>query len=210
MAGDGGHRARDRTPERARVELIVAWGLWTHPLVLPAALVWCAVSLVAWRRLGARRERAGDPAPTVWPLLFACAVGCLVAVTLTPSRIGLGLDLNTHQPVWCHPQWPRTGFGLWSPNGERRLNVVLGVPLGLAALGWYRARPRAAATALAPVTAVALPEAIEFAQATIPALGRVCAVVDAVDNVSGVLLGFGLALVGAAVHAVVRSRPRRA
>jgi hypothetical protein len=210
MAGDGGHRARDRTPERARVELIVAWGLWTHPLVLPTALAWCGAAVVVHRRVAVRRARSGRSAPSRWPLLFVCAVGLLAAVTLTPSRIGLGLDLNTYAPVWCHPQVPRTVFGLWAPGGERRLNVLICVPLGIAALGWARARPRTAPAALAPVLALALPEAVELAQASVPALGRVCAVVDAVDNVSGVLLGFGLAVAAASGHALLRSRPRRA
>jgi hypothetical protein len=63
------------------------------------------------------------------------------------------------------------------------------------------------------VGALLLPELIELGQAALP-LGRTCAVLDAVDNVSGVLIGLAGGALAAAVRALVqgsvRSRPRRA
>jgi hypothetical protein len=59
---------------------------------------------------------------------------------------------------------------------------------------------------------VVLPDLVELGQALLPSLGRVCAVVDGVDNLSGVLLG--VAAAGAVLallpdHREDRSRPRR-
>jgi hypothetical protein len=112
--------------------LIVSSGLQDHPWVVPAFLVWCMALAAGWataRRLAVRRGTAG---PGVTTVLFWCAVGGMLAVTLTPatSLVDFGY-WDRHVSIWghtCLPQWPRTGFGLWAPNPERRANVLLGVP----------------------------------------------------------------------------------
>ena len=191
-------------------------GLRGHPWVVSTALGWWLVAGLLWARLPRPRR-------TAWSLLFWCALGLLAAVTLTPS---LGGPPRGAVPGSCLPQWPRTGFGLWAPNPERRWNVLLGVPLGLTGLVWpVRVWTATAATPAtrrpadgrrrgwsfaAPPIALLTPAAVEFGQAKLPSLGRLCAVVDVVDNLSGVLVGFVLAAVGAAAHELVRSRPRRA
>lgn len=193
----------------------VLTGLRAHPWVLSTALVWWLVAVLVWAVARAGQRRGGRPPASGWALLFWCALGGFVAVTLTPSASGSGLAGEFLSRGRCYPQWPRTGFGLWAPNPERRWNVLLGVPLGLAALAWLLTAPGDRRRRfLQPVAAVgvalAVPVAVELAQRVLPGLGRLCAVVDAVDNVSGVVIGFVLAAVGALVHGVLRSSPRRA
>jgi len=186
------------------VRWTVVVGLQAHPWVVATALIWWLATLVVWWRL---------PDPSGWSLLFWCSVGLLVAVTLTPSRgaSAVGTRLGT-----CLPQWPTTGFGLLAPNPERRWNVLLGVPLGLAALAWPVRTWEGSGPGLrrwslvGPVVALLAPAAVEYGQYRLPALARQCAVVDVVDNLSGVLVGFILTAVGVALHELVRSSPRRA
>jgi hypothetical protein len=179
------------------VRWTVVAGLQAHPWVVATALTWWLVAALVWLLApGAGR--------TAWSLLFWCALGLLVAVTLTPS---LG------SPPWwqagtCAPQWPRTGFGLLAPNPERRWNVLLGVPLGLAALAWPAwtwlagRRPGLPALAAVPIALVA-PAAVELGQKELPSLHRLCAVVDVVDNLSGVLVGFVAAALLLGVRALL-------
>jgi len=219
MGAYRGHRARDRVPERPRVRWIVVLGLRDHPWVLPSALLWWTAAVGWWlhRRAGAARDGEGrdGEGPSAWALVFWCALGGFLAVTVTPSRIGLGLDPDTLPARGCLMQWPLTGFGLTSGQPERRWNVLIGVPMGLAAVVWplqalLGRRWRRVWAYLAPLVALGAPEAVEAVQALAPGLGRVCAVVDVVDNLSGVLAGFALGAAGVLVHASARSSPRRA
>ena len=190
----------------------VVTGLREHPWVVSTALVWWLASTLLWARLPRDRR-------TAWSLLFWCALGLLVAVTLTPSLNG---PPRGTVPGSCLMTWPRTGFGLWAPNPERRWNVLLGVPLGVAALCWpvrVWTAPRppgtrrpawSAAPLAAPLVALVVPVAVEFGQSRLPSLGRLCAVVDVVDNASGVLVGFMIGAVVAMAQELSRSSPRRA
>jgi hypothetical protein len=215
------------------VALIVGPGLRAHPFVLPAFGLWCLLLAAGWlvARTAARRRGRPGPGPATW--LFWCAVGAVLAVTLTPGEGTVDFGYwDRHVLLWghpCLPQWPRTGFGLWAANPERRWNVLLAVPLGLAA-GFCGRRPGVRSAGLsggrseppggargstvwavgAPVLALMLPELVELGQALLP-LNRVCALLDVVDNVSGVLIGLGGALaIRLAGHGRSRSRPRRA
>ncbi|HEY6793735.1 MAG TPA: hypothetical protein VI248_03520 [Kineosporiaceae bacterium] len=205
----------------------VILGLDGHPFVLPAALTWWCLCGPSWLVVRERRRRRGLPGPSGWSLLFWAALGGLCAVTLTPSWIGLGVSRDT-RGSWCLLTPPRTGFGLWAPNPERRWNVIIGIPLGVAALGWACSRRPAAGPVrrpaagpvrrwtttipvralAAPAAALAAPVGIELAQGLLPALGRTCAVVDVVDNDSGVVLGLLLVAVGMPVAAAVRGAVR--
>jgi hypothetical protein len=192
------------------VSLIVSLGLKDHPWVVPAFLLWCAVLAVGWvmgHRAAVRRGEVGPRAATV---LFWCAVGVMLAVTLTPGSGSVDFGYwDRHVSFWghsCLPQWPRTGFGLWAPNPERRANVLLGVPLGMSAGFCGGARGWAVT---APVIALLLPGLVELGQAALP-LNRVCAVLDVVDNVSGVLIGLAVAFaVSLMLNVWARNRPRR-
>jgi len=181
-------------------------GLWAHPLVAPVTLAWWVLAALGYLLARRRARRRDEPPPGPAALGLACALGLFVAATLTPSVVGLGWTRGTGGQGWCLPQWPRTGFGLFAPNGERRLNVVLGVPMGFFAAVPWRRRPHCTVVALA--ACLALPEVVEVLQAMIPPLGRVCAVVDAVDNVSGVLVGAAAGLVAGALLAAVPGRRR--
>jgi hypothetical protein len=183
------------------VRWTVVVGLQGHPWVVTTAVVWWLVGLAGWLVL---------PHRSIWPLAFWCGLGLLVAVTLTPSLNG---PPRWVEPGTCLPQWPRTGFGLWAPDPQRRWNVLLGVPLGLTALAWplhdlAHGRRRSRAW-WAPPAALVVPALVEAGQARLPALRRSCAVVDVVDNVSGVLLGF-LAVVAVAVPLLLLLAGRRA
>jgi len=217
------------------VALIVGPELRAHPFVLPAFVAWCLLLAVGWSVARAAAGRRGRPGPGVATYLFWCAVGAVLAVTLTPGQGTVDFGYwDRHVLLWghpCLPQWPRTGFGLWAANPERRWNVLLTVPLGLAAGfcgrrrgGGTRSRTDARASArgrtgargstvwavAAPVLALLLPGLVELGQALLP-LNRVCALVDVVDNVSGVLIGLaGATAVRLAGHGRSRSRPRRA
>lgn len=177
-------------------------GLRRHPWVLGTALVWWLVAALLWARPDRR---------TVWSLLFWCALGGLAAVTLTPSR-------GQVVTGYCLPQWPRTGFGLWAANPERRWNVIIGVPLGLTALAWPvtawgrpgRRAGRPPWSLGAPLLALAAPAVVESVQRLVPGLARQCALLDVVDNSSGVLLGFMLAAAGAVLYELLPAGARQA
>jgi hypothetical protein len=189
----------------------VLLGLHDHPWVLPTALLSWLVVGVAFAVVRARRRRRGRPAPSLWAAVLWCAVGAFAAVTLTPSRIGLGLDPDTMRTHECLLTWPRTGFGLWARNPERRWNVLIGVPLGFAAAAWtwrsrrVRGRPHRAWAPVGALVALAVPELVEAVQVALPGLGRQCAVVDVVDNLSGVLMGAVAAVAGGLAGAAVRT-----
>lgn len=153
--------------------------LAAHPWLAPAALAVLAVAappVGAW--LAGRR-------PIAWALAGLAALAVLVA-TLSPTA----RELDAGCVLVLEAQ-------LTAP--EPLANVVLTVPLAML-VGVAGRRP-----AVGTAVAVALALAIEALQALVPALGRSCAVDDALANGIGAVLGGLLAL--AALAIARRARP---
>jgi glycopeptide antibiotics resistance protein len=137
------------------------------------------------------------------PISWAIVVtfGAIVAATLTPLR---GV-FNVESIATGTCDMSRMGL---APLGElyrlddTTLNVALFVPLGMA-VGFVRApRPRAALI----LASVALPFGIEATQFLAPILDRGCQSADVVDNLTGFLLGLGIATAATFVRSGRRKR----
>jgi len=158
------------------------------PWAVPAALLALVLATAAaWPM--ARRMKA--PVVPVW--LFLASVGGFLAATVTPTA-GAG-------------QWSRhaaSSFAVVFPSPAElhslnvtSLNVLLGVPLGLAAVllagelrRWWPL-----------LTAVTLPLTVEVIQHLLPVLGRSGLLLpDVIDNVIGLAVG---GFLGALVFGVV-------
>jgi hypothetical protein len=119
-------------------------------------------------------RRLGNPFGVWWGGLAATLTGVL-GVTFMGSGPASGQCVINHNFVEPF----RTTQGLW--------NLAMTVPLGLfALLAVRRVLP-------ALVGVIALPLAIEFAQATVNGLGRVCDSADAEMNILGGLAGLAVA-----------------
>ncbi|WP_051222669.1 VanZ family protein [Agrococcus lahaulensis] len=153
--------------------------LAAHPWLAPAALA--AVALAA-PPIGA--WLAGRPR-IAWVLAGLAGIAVLAA-TLSPS--GRELEPGCVLAVEARLTAP-----------EPLANVVLTVPLAML-VGVASRRP-----ALGAAVAAALAVAIEALQALVPALGRSCAVDDALANGIGAVLGALLAF--AALAIARRARP---
>lgn len=151
-----------------------------YPGFLPGVAVAFLLSMVAadplGRSLGVRNGAAAS-------LIVGTAI--ILAATLTPSpeallgKAGTGpCDLTRFTPAL--PQ-------LLSIT-DASLNIYLFSPLGVAIALLPRSRRKAAIVA----AAVALPFAIEVIQGSATALGRACQSGDIADNLTGLLIGFGL------------------
>lgn len=158
------------------------------PWIWPALALATSASLVAFRPV-ARILRA----PRLVAFLLLLSLGGIVALTLTPGD-------DAFAP-WLHPECfvrivRPIGFERVLNLGERGLNVVLFVPLGLSLGLLPRSRAKVGLTAVA----IVLPFVIEGIQFVVPALARSCNTVDVIDNLTG--LGLGL-VAGFAVGAAV-------
>ena len=153
------------------------------PWLWPALALAVSISLVLFRPL-ARALHAPQPVA----LLILLGIGGIAALTLTP-----GEDAFTPSLVQdCFVRLvPPIGVGRVLNLGERGLNVLLFLPLGLG-LGLLPG----SRTKLALVTgALVLPFVIEGIQYVAPALDRSCSTVDLVDNLTGLLVGLVAGLV---------------
>jgi hypothetical protein len=154
------------------------------PWLWPALALAVAISLVLFRPL-ARALRA--PRPVAFLILLG--IGGIVALTLTPGDDAFS-PFNVQD---CFVRWvPPIGVGRVLNLGERGLNVLLFLPLGLGLGLLPRSRTKLALVA----GAVALPFVVEGIQYLAPALDRSCSTVDLVDNLTGLLIGLGVGLVG--------------
>lgn len=160
--------------------------VFQHHYVYLAACVLTALVLggAAWLL----SRRLGNPHGVWWSGLVGTLTGVL-GVTFMGSGLASGQCVINHELA----QPFRTTQGLW--------NLAMTVPLGLfALLALRRLLP-------ALVGVIALPLAIEFTQATVNGLGRVCDSADAEMNILGALAGLA---VSALVLAKRGSLDRRA
>lgn len=165
------------------------------PWYWPALAIAVAVSLATFRPLAAWLH-----APRAIVLLLVLSFSGIVALTLTPGDDAFSPYL--FQDCFVRIVRP-IGFERIANLGERGLNVLLFVPLGLAigALPGSRVKWGMVAGALA------LPFLIEGIQYVLPALGRSCTSVDVVDNLTGLVVGLSVGLI-ARLAVSIGSRPR--
>ncbi|MFF4555365.1 VanZ family protein [Streptomyces sp. NPDC001422] len=160
--------------------------IFQHQVGYLAACVLIALILggVAW----VLARRVGNPRSTWWAGLTVALTGVLGVTFMNSSRASGRCVLNHQFTEPFH-----TTQGLW--------NLAMMVPVGALALTAVR-RPLPVL-----VGVVVLPLGIEFTQATVDGLGRVCDSSDAEMNIVGGLLGLGIA---ATVFTVRRSLDWRA
>jgi glycopeptide antibiotics resistance protein len=157
------------------------------PWLWPALALAVAISLVLFRPL-ARVLNAPRPVA----LLILLGLGGIAALTLTPGEDAFARPFFQDCFVRLAPP---IGVGRVLNLGERGLNVLLFLPLGLG-LGLLPG----SRTKLALVAgALVLPFVIEGIQYLAPALDRSCSTVDVVDNLTGLLVGLVVGLVGRVV-----------
>ncbi len=154
------------------------------PWLWPALALAVSISLVLFRPLARALH-----APRAVAFLILLGLGGIVALTLTPREDAFSL-FNVQD---CFVRWvPPIGVGRVLNLGERGLNVLLFLPLGLG-LGLL---PRSRAKLALVAGALALPFVVEGVQYLAPALDRSCSTVDLVDNLTGLLVGLVVGLVG--------------
>lgn len=125
------------------------------------------------------------------PVAFGvlCALGLTLSATLTPLgdmavEIGRSGACDTSR-VGLPPLGQLRGVN------DTSLNVLLFMPLGFS-IGLI---PSRGPKTMLIVAAMALPASIEVVQLLVPSLGRGCQTADVIDNVAGLLLGFGAGVV---------------
>jgi hypothetical protein len=160
------------------------------PWALPAAFAAVLVAAALARPIA---RRTGQTPLAAWMVL--ASVGAIVGMTLTPSPdypFQRSCDVDVLGPTF------RDLFTL----NDRSLNVLLFIPLGIAAIA-IRTRNRLAwlllAAAVAPL--------IEVTQLLAVPLRRTCQAIDVIDNELGLVIG--LAAAGIAWWAWRRIRSRR-
>lgn len=170
--------------------------LWTFvsgPATLAALLATALLAGPAGVRLARRRCCA-----PVAAVLFAAAVGVIVALTLTPNRPGAGEPPPPHyltqvgdlRLVW-------SALTAAPADAEQLANIALYVPAGLLGyLVWH-------GPARAALFGLALTVAIETCQYGI--IGRAGSLTDIRNNAAGALLG----ALAAALAATAAGRPRQ-
>ena len=156
----------------------------SSPWLWPALALAVAVSLILFRPLARALH-----APRLVALLILLGLGGIVALTLTPGDDAFSPYLFQD----CFVRFvPPIGLGRVLNLGERGLNVLLFLPLGLG-LGLL---PRSWTKGALIVAALGLPFAIEWIQYAVPALDRSCSTVDLVDNLTGLVVGLVVGIVG--------------
>jgi glycopeptide antibiotics resistance protein len=157
-----------------------------HPLpwVIPGTLLFMLVGIVVGRPL-ARGLRSS---PFVaWLLVVSVAlIGFATLAPLygvfEPSAVGQGsCDMSQAYLIPLRE--------LLRP-GERSLNVILFIPLGVG-LGLL---PRSRRTLVLVAAALVSPFLIELTQLLLPILNRGCQANDVLDNLTGLVIGFGFGM----------------
>ena len=153
------------------------------PWYWPALAIAVAISLATFRPLA---RMLGTPRGLTFVLVLS--LGGIVALTLTPGN-------DAFSPYVFQDCFVRIirpiGFERLTNLGERGLNVLLFLPLGLA----IGALPRSKVKWGLAVAALAFPFLIEFIQYALPDLGRSCSSIDVVDNLTGLVVGLAAGLV---------------
>ena len=163
----------------------------------PGVLISLALGIVFGRRLG-RALRISRALATALIL----GVGLIASATLTPSREALTQGAIGTGTCQIGRIGPASIVELLS-FGDPTFNVLLFVPLGVA-LGLLPVSRRMAALVIA---AVILPFAIETIQLLATGLGRGCQSSDVADNLTGLVIGLVIGLVGRRLSAG-QGRPR--
>jgi len=154
------------------------------PWLWPALAIAVAVSLALFRPLARALH-----APRVAALLILLGLTGIVALTLTPGEDAFAPYLFQDCFVRLVPP---IGVGRVLNFGERGLNVLLFIPLGLG-LGLL---PGSRVKVGLVGAALVLPFAIEAFQYLVPALDRSCSTVDVIDNLTGLIVGLAVGLAG--------------
>lgn len=166
------------------------------PWYWPALAFAVAVSLATFRPLARALH-----APRAVALLLVLGLTGIVALTLTPGNDAF--SPYVFQDCFVRVVRP-IGLDRFTNLGERGLNVLLFVPLGLGLGALPGSRVKWALIA----GALALPFLIEWIQYVIPVLGRSCSSIDVVDNLTGLIVGLGAGLIGRLAYSVgSRTRP---
>jgi hypothetical protein len=162
---------------------------WNNPRIFPVFIFLSILTGFFYRRV------AMDRGWRSWETLGAgIALAGALAVTLTPPE----WDAKERAACLLAPPGRLGLFQLPDLNPES-LNALLLLPFGFfAVLATRRAWP-----ALLPV--ILLPVFIELVQALLPALDRTCNLQDAINNLSGGLLGIGLGLTVILAQGRIRS-----
>jgi glycopeptide antibiotics resistance protein len=163
------------------------------PWFVPGVVISVILAIVLSPALG-RWLRA----PIVVAFLLIVGAGAVVSATLTP------LPGPTEPFASC--DFSRVGLAplsVLTRINETSLNVLLFVPLGVAVGLLPHTRRGLGVTALA----LASPLLIEATQSLVPVLGRGCQSADVVDNLTGLVIGWTVAvLLGWMWHQVRVSR----
>jgi VanZ family protein len=165
---------------------------WFLPGFAISIVVGIAVSGIVARTLCVKRAVG-------WAIVMS--LGIIVAATLTPRRQGLEYGALGASSCDLSRLGPAPIQDLVRPT-ESLGNIMMFIPLG-ATIGLV---PRSRRKAVLVVGAIALPFAIETAQLLLPVLDRACESADVVDNLTGLVVGFGGGVVAGQLW---RSRARR-
>jgi hypothetical protein len=156
-----------------------------------AAIIALFLSPAVANRLGTGRWIA---------LLLLLAMGLVVSATLMPTAAALDGVASDGRCSFGRAMLPSVAR-LTSVN-VTSLNVLLFVPLGLS----IALLPRTRAAGVVLVGAIASPFVIEAVQLSVPVLGRNCVLADIVNNLLGLVVGFGLGSIARALHGQSRRR----
>lgn len=138
-------------------------------------LAWTLLCLARW---GAKNSPQQPYDRLVEWLFWVTAIG-FMAVTLSPSN-------SIGSTRYCSWTTAIPGSALWSNSTVRLLNTVICVPTGFVAACSRRQRWSRS------IVALSLPFGVEAVQWVAPFIGRSCSAIDAVDNLTGSVLGLSI------------------
>ena len=142
------------------------------PLLIPVLVAGVVLAVLAYRPLS-----RWLPSPAWSSALLILSLVLVAAITLTPQDLA-----ESGAPRWWPIAW------LLQTLGDRGLNVLLFVPLGIAVMFIGRSRLRLVAI----VGAIALPWVVEGTQHLVAPLERDSQWQDVIDNTAGVLIGLAI------------------
>ena len=167
------------------MSLLSAWFSGPVPLFLPGFALWSLASIA----ISGRTARALDTSRPV-ALLLLVSLGFGLSATLSPTGEAMaGEALSGGTCDLTQMGLPPLSM-LTRPN-DVVLNIILFVPLGIA-LGLLPAVRR---TFIIIALAFAVPLLIETLQLLLVDLGRGCESADVINNMLGIAVGIGMAVV---------------
>ena len=150
-----------------------------YPGLAPGAAITIIVGFIFSRRVA---RAMGVPRFVAW--LLVLGVGLVIAATLTPGREPSNLGAQGRGACDLGRLTPAP-LGEILQFDDASSNIILFIPLGLA-LGLAR---RSRRKLLLIAGSCALPFVVEALQLAAPALGRACQSADAIDNLTGLVIG---------------------